>query len=112
MLSKETLNDEILKEIASVGGGYGRKIEYCMERVKRIKKALCYLEKRLKREKCKIPKLSIKLSVSLRKKMKLYKEEAFKYRYYLIIYRESIGLTNHKAVYEIYNIEKVLENET
>ena len=110
MICKETLDDEILKEIASVGGGYGKKIEYCMEQIKRIKKALTYLEMRMKREK-KLPKLSIKLSSSLRKKLKIYKEEAFKNRYYLIVYREAIGLTNHRPVYEIYNIEKILEND-
>lgn len=111
MIKKENLDEEILKEIAGVGGSYGKKIEYCMERIKRIKRALNYLEERLRREKG-IPRLSVKLSVSLRKKLKAYKEEAFKNRYYLIIYREAIGLTNHRIVYETYNIEKLLEDET
>ncbi|RUM28822.1 MAG: hypothetical protein DSY32_03890 [Aquifex sp.] len=107
MISKESLDDEILREIASVGGGYGRKIEYCMERARRIKRALNYLEERIKREKGKIPKFSIRLSVQLRKRFDHYLNEAYKYRYYLIIYRESIGLTNHRPVYEIYNIEEL-----
>lgn len=107
MLSKESLDDEILREIASVGGGYGRKIEYCMEQAKRVKRALSYLEKRMRREKTKIPKLTIKLSVQLRKRFEYYLKEAYKYRYYLIIYRESIGLTNHRPVYEIYNLEEL-----
>ncbi|WP_164930795.1 hypothetical protein [Aquifex aeolicus] len=107
MLSKESLDDEILKEIASVGGGYGRKIEYCMEQAKRVKRALNYLEERMKREKTKIPKFSIRLSVHLRKRLDKYLSEAYKYRYYLIVYRESIGLTNHRPVYEIYNIEEL-----
>ena len=111
MINKETLDEEILREIASVGGGYGRKIEYCMEQMRRIKRALKYLEKRMSREK-KLPKLSIKLSSSLRKKLVRYKDEALKNRYYLIVYREAIGLTNHRPVYEIYNIEKILENES
>ena len=111
MINKDTLDDEILREIASVGGGYGRKIEYCMAKMIRIKKALAYLEKRMQREK-KLPKLSIRLSASLRKKLNHYKEEALKNRYYLIIYREAIGLTNHRPVYEIYNIEKILEDES
>jgi len=109
MINKDTLGNEILQEIASVGGSYGRKIEYCMGRMKRIKKALTYLRERMLREK-KFPKLSILLSVSLRKKLNLYKEEALKNRYYLIIYREAIGLTNHRDVYEVYNIEEILED--
>ena len=109
MINKETLDDEILREIASVGGGYGKKIEHCMKEIKRILKAINYLEGRMKREKG-IPKFSIRLMSSLRKKLSLYKEEALKYRYYLIIYRESIGLTNHRIVYEIYNIESLFED--
>ncbi len=110
VLNKDSLDDEVKREIASVGGEYGRKIEKCMEELLRIKRAIRYLERRLRREK-RIPTLSIRLSVSLRKRYEEKKEEAFRYRYYLIIYRESIGLTNHRAVYEIYNLEKILRDE-
>ncbi|WP_461832006.1 hypothetical protein [Aquifex sp.] len=111
MIPKEGLDDEVLREIASVGGGYGKKIEICMENMKRIKKAINYLKFRLEREKGKTPKMTIRLMASMRKRFEAYKREAYKYRYYLIVYRESIGLTNHRPVYEIYNIEKILEDE-
>jgi len=107
---KDSLESEILREIASVGGSYGRKIEYCIAKIRRIKRALNYIKKRMEREK-RFPKLSIRLSASLRKQLNIYKEEALRNRYYLIIYREAIGLTNHRPVYEIYNIEKILEDE-
>ena len=109
MINKETFDEEILMEIASVGGQYGRKIEYYMNEIKRILNAINYLQGRMRREK-KIPKFTIRLISSLRRRLNLYKREALKYRYYLIIYRESIGLTNHRIVYEIYNIESLFEN--
>ncbi|GAB6065103.1 hypothetical protein JCM9492_01950 [Aquifex pyrophilus] len=112
MIQKESLDDEVLREIASVGGGYGRKIEVCIENMKRIKRAINYLKVRLEREKGRTPKLTIRLIVSMRKRFEAYKREAYKYRYYLIVYRESIGLTNHRPVYEIYNIEEILRDES
>ncbi|NPA32651.1 MAG: hypothetical protein GXO04_03390 [Aquificae bacterium] len=107
MLQKDTLDDEILREIAGVGGAYGSRLEACLKEALRVKRALSYLEKRLARQRSKVPRLTIKLSVSLRKRLSRLKEEALKYRYYLIVYREAIGLTNHRIVDEVYPVEKV-----
>ncbi len=106
MVDKSELDDEILKEIASVGGGYGEKLERCMREMKRIREAILYLRGRIERSKG-IPVLSMRLSIRLRRRFLGLKEEAYRLRFYLIVYREALGLLKHKEVYEIYDIESL-----
>ncbi|RLJ70897.1 hypothetical protein BCF55_1184 [Hydrogenivirga caldilitoris] len=105
MLDKSELDEELLREIASVSGGYGAKIEKCMKEMERIERAVRYLKKRIERTSG-TPVFSIKLSVRLRKKFFKLKEEALEQRRYLIIYREALGLLKHREVFEIYNLER------
>ncbi len=102
----KNLDPELLENVASVGGEYGRKIERYMEEIKRLRKIEKYLRKRLLR-KGKLQPLTLKLMVKTKRLIEFNKKEALKYRYYLVIYRESLGLINHRSVFEIYNIEKL-----
>ncbi len=105
-MSFKDLDPELLENVASVGGEYGRKIERYMKEIKRLRKIEKYLRKRLLR-KGKLQPLTLKLMVKTKRLIELNKKEALKYRYYLVIYRESLGLINHRSVFEIYNIEKL-----
>ena len=49
----------------------------------------------------------MRLSVRLRKRFFFLKEEAKKQRFYLIVYREALGLLKHKEVFELYNLEEI-----
>lgn len=100
------MDDELLREIASVGGGYGCKIEACMKEMRRIRKALLYLRRRIERSRG-VPLLSLRLSVRLRRRFYNLRQEAYKQRKYLIIYREALGLIRHREVFEIYDIESI-----
>ena len=105
MLDKSELDDEILREVASVGGGYGNKIERCMEEMERIERAVRYLKGRVERQGG-TPLFSLRLLVRLRRRFERLKEEALRQRKSLIIYREALGLFRHREVFEIYNIER------
>jgi len=105
-MDKSLLDEELLKEIASVGGGYGTKIERYMREMERLREAILYLRSRIEREK-KTPLFSIRMSVRLRKRFLRVREEAYKHRFYLIIYREALGLLKHREVFELYNIESL-----
>ena len=100
------LDPEIIESIASVGGQYGKRIEQCIFKLKRLRKIEKYLKRRVLRS-YKPPMFTIKIMKRVRKEIIETKGEALKYRYYLIIYRESLGLVNHKPVFEIYNIEQL-----
>jgi len=104
MIKKE-IEEDLLREVASVGGHYGKKLEESLRKVKRIKRALSYLEERLKRHRSVPPTWSVKRSVSLRKSLREAVKEAKKFRQYLVIYREAIGLTNHRILHEVYELE-------
>ena len=106
MLDKSELDEELLREIASVGGGYGAKIEACMGEMERISRALRYLRTRLSR-KGKPQLLSMRLMIRLRKRFLHLREVAVENRRYLIIYREALGLLRHREVFEAYPIEKI-----
>ncbi len=105
-MNLKDLDPELLESMANVGGHYGRKIEECMERILRLKRVEVYLKKRIFRE-WKPQPLTVRMIVKIRKEIGNTKEEALRYRHYLIIYRESLGLINHRNVFEIYNIEKI-----
>ncbi len=104
-MEKEALDNEILREIASVGGGYGEKLEKLILELERILISFAYINKRIRRSGS-IPLLSMRLALSLRKRFNRIKDEAFSVRKNLIIYREALGLTSHREVFEIYPIEK------
>ncbi len=106
MLDKSELDEELLKEIASVGGGYGAKIEGYMSEMRRIRRAVSYLKLRIERER-NVPTLSMRLLVRLRRRFYSLREKAIEQRRYLIIYREALGLLKHREVFEIYNIEEI-----
>ncbi len=99
---QQGLDPEVLREVASVGGYYGKKIEYYASRKRRVEKALIYLRGRLFKYSC--PVFSIRQIVRLRKELKATQKELEKYVYYMIVYREAIGLTNHKSMYKVYNL--------
>ncbi len=105
MLDRDVLGEEALKDIASVGGGYGIRIEMCMKELERLERAINYLKLRIQRAKS-TPLLSMRLLVSFRKRFRETKTLALEYRKYLIIYREAIGLRKHREVYEVYNLER------
>jgi len=105
-MDKSELDEELLREIASVGGGYGAKIEKYMREMERLRKAIFYLRSRIEKGKG-TPLFSMKMSVRLRKRFMKVREEAYKHRFYLIIYREALGLLRHREVYELYNIESL-----
>jgi len=106
MLDKSELDEELIKEIVSVGGDYGRKIERCMKRMERISRATSYLKRRIERSKG-TPLMSLRLALKLRKEFELLKRSALNYRSSLIIYREALGLLKHREVFELYNIESI-----
>ncbi len=106
MLDKSELDEELLREIASVGGGYGAKIEGYISEMRRIERAVSYLKLRLEREKG-TPTFSMRLIVRLRKRFYELRNRAVEQRRYLIIYREALGLLKHREVFEIYNIEEI-----
>ncbi len=105
MLDKSELDEELIKEVVSVGGGYGQKIERCIACLERLATAIDYLEKRLIRS-GKVPKWSMKVVLSLRRRYSEVLEEAYKHRKNLIIYREAIGLIKHREVFEVYDLER------
>ena len=105
-MDKELLDEELIKEIASVGGSYGRKLEAYMEELRRLQKAVLYLRRRIEKSRG-VPVFSIRLSVRLRKRFISLKEEAKKQRFFLIVYREALGLLKHKEVFELYNLEEI-----
>lgn len=106
MLDKNSLSEDILREIASVGGEYGHRLERIIEEMERIRRAVVYLEDRLKRQGG-TPVYSLRLLIRLRRRFLRRKREALEVRRNLIIYREAIGLVNHREVFDIYNIEKL-----
>ncbi len=106
MLDKSELDEELLREIASVGGGYGAKIESYLSEMRRIQRVVFYLKLRLERERG-TPTFSMRLLVRLRKRFYELRDRAVEQRRYLIIYREALGLLRHREVFEIYNIEEI-----
>jgi len=106
MLDKSELDEELLKEIASVGGDYGRRLERSLEELRRLRKAILYLRRRILRE-GKVPLFSMRLTVRLRKRFYGVMERAYEQRRYLIIYREALGLVRHREVFELYSIESL-----
>jgi len=104
MINKSELSEELLKEIAATGGSYGRNLELSLCELARLRKALIYLRGRILRE-GKIPLFSMKLTIRLRRRFYRVRERAYEQRRYLIIYREALGLTKHREVFEHYNIE-------
>jgi len=109
MKDKEYLDQEILKEIASVGGIQGEQIEKLMARMKRISRIYRYLVKRIERSSRPQP-LSLRTAVTLRKEFLSLREKAIEKRKNLIIYREALGLLRHREVFEIYDIESIRLN--
>ena len=105
MVDREILDDEILKEIASVGGSIGERLERCLIRLYRLSRLYGYLKSRLERGG--VPTLSLRLMVRIRKEFEVVREEALGLRKDLIIYREALGLVNHRDVYENYDIESI-----
>ena len=93
---------EILREVANTGRFYGKKIESSLYKIKRLKKAIAYLHSRMK--KYPFPFLTMRLLNRLRKKMEREKEELDRYLYYMIVYREALGLTSHEDLYRVYNL--------
>ncbi len=93
---------EILREVASVGGYYGRKIEKCLSRKRRLKRALGYLSLRMGRYG--LPVFTMRMMVRLRKDLERTQRKLDEYVYYMIVHREAIGLTSHKTLYEVYNL--------
>lgn len=106
MLEKSELDRELLREIASIGGSYGARIEGYISEMKRIKRAVSYLKLRLKREKG-TPIFSMRLLVRLRRRFYDLRERAIEQRRYLIIYREALGLLKHREVFEVFNVEDI-----
>jgi len=104
MIDKSELSEEILREIAGVGGSYGSKIELYIQELERLKRAITYLRSRILRSGG-FPAFSVRLCIRLRKRFYRVRERAQEQRRYLIIYREALGLVNHAEVFEIYNIE-------
>lgn len=104
MIDKSELGEEVLREIAGVGGSYGVKIELCLQELERLRRAIAYLRSRILRSGG-FPAFSIRLCVRLRKRFYQVRERAREQRRYLIIYREALGLVKHTEVFEIYNIE-------
>ena len=45
-MDKELLDEELIREIASVGGSYGRKLETYMKELRRLQRAVLYLRTR------------------------------------------------------------------
>ncbi len=105
-MEKDCLDQEILREIASVGGGYGQQLERTISRMLRISKAYGYLIKRIERSP-KIQPLTVRTALSLRREFYRLREKAMEKRRNLIIYREAIGLLKHREVFEHYNIEGI-----
>ncbi len=103
---KESLDEEILREIASVGGSYGERLERLISELRRLKRAILYLKGRIEKSSG-TPTFSMRLSVRLRRRFFEKKKEAEEVRRYLILYREALGLFRHKEVFEVYNIESV-----
>ena len=103
-LDKESLDEELLKEIASVGGDYGRRLELIIEDLKRTERAYRYLKHRLSRQRG-TPLFTLRLMIRLRKRFLKVKEKGLILRKNLIIYREALGLIKHREVFEIYNLE-------
>jgi hypothetical protein len=106
MIDKGSLDEEVLREIASVGGGYGSRLEDLMDDLRRLRRAILYLKGRLRRQGG-IPLYSMRLLVRLRKDFLRKRREALEVRRYLIVYREALGLIRHKEVFELYNIEGI-----
>ncbi len=106
MIEKESLDEELLREIASVGGEYGSRLEKLIGDLKRLRRAILYLRRRIERHRG-TPVFSMRLIIRLRKAFLEKRKEAVEVRRYLIIYRESLGLLKHKEVFEVYNIESI-----
>ncbi len=106
MIDKSELDEELVKEIACVGGDYGCRLERSLEELRRLRRALLYLRLRILRE-GKPPVLSIRLTARLRRRFLSVRERAYEQRRYLIIYREALGLVKHREVFELYNIEEL-----
>ncbi len=106
MLDKSELSEELIREIASVGGNYGAKIEICLWEMERISRAVSYLRLRLERS-GKPQLMSMRLIIRLRKRFFQLREKAIESRKHLIIYREALGLLRHKEVFEAYPVEKI-----
>ena len=105
-MDKELLDEELIREIASVGGSYGKRLEIYMKELRRLQRAVLYLRTRIERSKG-VPLFSMRLSIRLRKRFFSLKEEAKKQRFYLIVYREALGLLKHREVFELYNLEEI-----
>ncbi|NPB06812.1 MAG: hypothetical protein GXO03_04315 [Aquificae bacterium] len=105
MIKKEALEEEILREISAVGGHYGARLEESLNELKRVRRALEYLKERVKRPSNGVPAWSAKRASALRKLEEKARKRAETYKYYLIVYREALGLTSHRILYEVYELE-------
>ena len=105
-MEKECLDQEILREIASVGGGYGQQLERIIGRMKRISRIYGYLMRRIERSP-RVQPLTVKTAIALRKEFYRLRDKAIEKRKNLIIYREALGLLKHREVFEHYNIEGI-----
>lgn len=106
MIDKESLDQELIREIASVGGEYGSRLERLIGDLNRLRRSLLYLRSRIERERG-TPLYSMRLLIRLRRRFEDKKKEALEVRKYLIIYREALGLLKHEEVFEVYNIEAI-----
>ncbi len=104
-MGREILDEEVLREIASVGGSIGERLERCIARLCRLSKIYGYLRLRLSRGGASAP--SIRMMIRVRKEFAGVRDEALRLRKELIIYREAIGLVNHREVYDNYDIESI-----
>ena len=105
MIDRESLDEEILKEIASVGGSIGDRLDRCIARLRRLSDVYGYLRRRLDRGG--VPVFSIRMMLRVRREFVEVRNEALGLRRDLIIYREALGLVNHRDVYEKYDIESI-----
>lgn len=104
-MDRDLLDDEILKEIASVGGSIGERLERRIAKLHRLSRLYSYLRSRLERGG--VPVFSIRVMIRVRREFEEVREEAVRLRKELIIYREAIGLVNHREVFENYDLESI-----
>ncbi|MDQ7037960.1 MAG: hypothetical protein Q9N26_01995, partial [Aquificota bacterium] len=86
MLDKSSLSEDILREIASVGGDYGYRLERIMEDMERIRRAVSYLKERIRKQRG-TPVYSLRLLIRLRRRFFEMRKMALEVRKNLIIYR-------------------------
>ncbi|SHK18652.1 hypothetical protein [Thermocrinis minervae] len=102
-------DQEILKEIASVGGNYGRRIENVVKALEDLERSMAYLRSRLDKNTGRL--FSLRLLIRLKKKRNKLLEALQSEVYKLIVYREALGLTRHKEVYKVYGLERWISEE-